>query len=64
MLLADTALSVKEISAAVGYPSPFKLIREFEEREGSTPKRYRARVRHLRISDHANASLEPVEVKR
>jgi AraC-like DNA-binding protein len=44
-LLGETTLSVKEVSAAVGYPSPSDFIREFKRRQGWTPKAHRSKVR-------------------
>jgi YesN/AraC family two-component response regulator len=45
MLLLDTDLSVEEIADAVGYENLSYFYRQFKERYGTTPKRYRGEHR-------------------
>jgi YesN/AraC family two-component response regulator len=41
MLLLDTDLSVEEIAEAVGYENLSYFYRQFKERYGRTPRKYR-----------------------
>ena len=43
-LLGNAALSIKQITALVGFRDPSHFIKAFREQEGATPKQYRKRL--------------------
>lgn len=43
-LLENAALSIKQITALIGFRDPSRFIKAFRDREGTTPKQYRKRL--------------------
>jgi two-component system, response regulator YesN len=54
-LLANSYLSVKEITHSVGYEHSSSFIRAFERRFAHAPKQYRERVRRTDVDPRARA---------
>jgi transcriptional regulator GlxA family with amidase domain len=50
-LLRETALSIKEITAAVGFAYATQLDRAFKAAYGSPPKEFRGRLSNARVKD-------------
>ncbi len=57
LLLQDTALSIKEVRAAVGVNDPSHFTRDFTERHNLPPSEIRTRERAIRVDEQLSSTI-------